>query len=142
MSIKPIGISPNFTGKAKTEKGNEYQTCNTGKFVGGGLGAALGGYNIFRTTKTIDQAMDQVKEFSEQIKDEIKAASKEEIFDLDRAFNKSKKISKNVAIVIASISALITTGIGVLAGKLYDNKQNEKREIAADSPKSTEPVQK
>ena len=133
MAIRPIGAVPNFTAKAKTEKGNEYETCNTGKIAGGTIGAALGSYNIWSTNKKINIALDQVKDFSEQIGNEIKEElSQADKQELNQAFTTGKKIGKGVAFTIAGISALILTGIGLLAGKLYDNKQNEKREKAAD----------
>ena len=133
MAIRPIGAVPNFTAKAKTEKGNEYETCNTWKIAGGTIGAALGSYNIWSTNKKINIALDQVKDFSEQIGNEIKEElSQVDKQELNQAFTTSKKIGKGVAFTIAGISALILTGIGLLAGKIYDNKQNEKREKAAD----------
>lgn len=147
MAIRPIGAVPNFTAKAKTEKGNEYETCNTGEIAGGTIGAALGSYNIWSTNKKINIALDQVKDFSEQIGNEIKEElSQADKQELNQAFTTGKKIGKGVAFTIAGISALILTGIGLLAGKIYDNKQNEKREkaadIAAEENKKTQQPQK
>ena len=147
MAIRSIGTVPNFTAKVKTEKGNEYETCNTGKIVGGTVGAAFGSYNIWSTNKKINIALDQVKDFSEQIGNQIQEElSQTDKQELNKAFTKGKKIGKGVAFTIAGISALILTGIGLLAGKIYDNKQNEKREkaadIAAEENKKTQQPQK
>ena len=124
MAIRSIGTVPNFTAKEKTEKGNEYETC-----------------------KKINIALDQVKDFSEQIGNQIQEElSQTDKQELNKAFTKGKKIGKGVAFTIAGISALILTGIGLLAGKIYDNKQNEKREkaadIAAEENKKTQQPQK
>ena len=147
MAIRSIGTVPNFTAKVKTEKGTEYETCNTGKIVGGTVGAAFGSYNIWSTNKKINIALDQVKDFSEQIGNQIQEElSQTDKQELNKAFTKGKKIGKGVAFTIAGISALILTGIGLLAGKIYDNKQNEKREkaadIAAEENKKTQQPQK
>lgn len=122
MAISPIGYTPNFTGTAKTDKGNEYQTTNTGKIVGTSVGAALGGANIWRSNKLFEKNIDILTKTFKEVGNE----------DLSKAHNSGKKIGKGFLIAGATLGALLITGVGLLAGKVYDNKQNEKRAEAAD----------
>ena len=122
MAISPIGYTPHFTGTAKTDKGNEYQTTNTGKIVGTGVGAVLGGANIWRSNKLFKKSMDVIKETIKEVGDE----------DLSNACKGGKKVGKGFLIACATLGALLLTGIGFLAGKVFDNMQNEKSAKAAD----------
>lgn len=122
MAISPIGYTPNFTGTAKTDKGNEYQTTNTGKIVGTSVGAALGAANIWRSNKLWEKNIDILNKTFKQVGNE----------DLSKALKGGKKIGKGFLIAGATLGALLITGVGLLAGKVYDNKQNEKRAEAAD----------
>lgn len=130
MAISPIGYTPHFTGTAKTDKGNEYQTTNTGKIVGTSAGAVLGGANIWRTSKVynkvFDKSMDAVKD---SLQDAMKEMGEGEASKL---INTGKKFGKGFVIASAAIGALLLTGVGFFAGKVFDNKQNEKSAKAAD----------
>lgn len=122
MAISPIGYTPHFTGKAKTDKGNEYQTTNTGKIVGTTAGTLLGGAHLWRANKMFDKAFKHINEEISEIGPQ----------DADEILKTGKKIGKGICIVGASIGALFFTVIGFFAGKVYDNKQNSKNADAAD----------
>lgn len=134
MAISPVGFNPNFTAKAKTEKGNEYETCNTGKAVGTTAGAAIGALNVWRTSKVIDKVIDKATE------EALKFIKEETSDGMDDIFKHGKKIGKTVSLVSAAIGGLLLTAVGFITGKVYDNIQNEKREKAADSAAETTPA--
>ena len=127
MAISPIGYAPHFTGTAKTAKGNEYQTTNTGKIVGTSVGATLGAANILRSIKLYDKFIKNIDNTFNEVGDA----------DLTNALKHGNKIGKGFLIAGATIGALLITGVGFFAGKVYDNKQNGKLEKAADQAAET-----
>lgn len=124
MAIQSIGYQPNFTGKAKTFKGNEYEKTNNGKLIGTGAGVGLSAImsTIHYKNMNKESNIAKLKDVFENMKDGLPMKS------FDEYLQYIKKISK----VSAAVMTVLTIGLGLGIGAIIDNKKNNSRAYKAD----------
>ena len=125
MAIQSIGFQPNFTGKAKTYKGNEYEKTNNGKLIGTGAGVVLSGVMGTLSLKNMnkDANITNLKNIYENMKDGLPYKS------FDEYLASMKKLNK----IGAAVMTVITIALGLGIGAIIDNNKNNNRAYKADT---------
>lgn len=124
MAIQSIGYQPNFTGKAQTYKGNEYEKTNNGKLIGTGAGVGLSAImsTIHYKNMNKESNIEKLKNLFEKKKDNMPWKS------FDEYLKSIKKISK----VTIAVMTVLTIGLGLGIGAMIDNSKNNSRAYKAD----------
>lgn len=124
MAIQSIGYQPNFTGKAQTYKGNEYEKTNNGKLIGTGAGVGLSAIMGTINYKSLNKESNiaKLKDVFENLKDGLPMKS------FDEYLQYIKKISK----VTTAVMTVLTIGLGLGIGAMIDNSKNNSRAYKAD----------
>lgn len=133
-TIQTIGFQPNFTGKAVTYKGNEYEKTNNGKLIGAGAGAALSAVMVGKGIKNLKSETFQnaLKDNFEAIKDTKPDKT------LEQFVKTAKKASKIYLGVMTAITVLLGLGIGALVDKNKNENRAFKADMAAKEPAKAE----
>lgn len=139
MAISAVN-SVSFKGKAVTDKGNEYNTCNVGKYAGTGIGAAAtvyGGVQVKKGFTILDQLGDLVKSAIGELAVEINPEeTKEGVVEALESINFPKSVKKYGLIASAIIGSLMILG-GLGLGTLVDGGINLFRAHKADKKSDT-----
>lgn len=124
MAIQSIGYQPNFTGKAQTYKGNEYEKTNNGKLIGAGAGVGLSAIMSTITYKSLNKKSNiaNLKDGFEKMKDNMPWKSFDEYL---KSIKKSSKIA-------TAVMTVLTIGLGLGIGAIIDNSKNNSRAYKAD----------
>lgn len=93
MTISAISFGSN----ALTDKGNDYNKTNTGKYVGTGLGATYASYNIYKNIKFKNLPMGEKIKQVEQMLDKVKTKAEKFGQFFDKSFKFDKKDMPNIS---------------------------------------------
>ena len=134
MAISAVN-AVSFKGKAVTDQGNEYNTCNVGKYTGAGIGAAGTVYGAIQAKKGysfISQMEDAIKSAISEVAEQVDPEStKESVAESLEGVNIMKPTKKYGIIGVAILGTLVTLG-GLGLGTLVDGGINLFRAHKAD----------
>lgn len=134
MAVSPIN-TVSFKGKSVTEQGNEYNTCNIGKYTGAGLGAAGTLYGAIKVKSGLP-ILDEVAKIVEPILCDIipqldPKSTREDVANTFSSMNLGKMLKKAGIIGTVLLGTLLTLG-GLGFGTLVDGGINLFRAHKAD----------
>ena len=120
MTISAVN-SVSFKGKAVTDQGNEYNTCNIGKYAGAGLGAAgtlYGAIKVKRGLPLLEQIVGIVEPILGDVITQFDSeATREGVAETFSNINFGKIMKKSCivgSVVLGTLLTLCGLGLGTL----------------------------